>query len=98
LSAGVETTDADSSNCGQNVYEAPAGTDTVTSEMAVAQWYSQKQYYNHDTGLATPGHETDAQEYIQVVYQDNESIGFGITAPYVVGWYCPKADMSSSAV
>jgi hypothetical protein len=39
----------------------------------------------------TKGYEEEAQEYIQVVYKDTTSVGFGIVPPYVVGWYCPKA-------
>jgi hypothetical protein len=66
--------------------------------MAVAQWYSQKEFYNSATGTAVAGKETEATEYIQVVYQDTESVGFGIVAPYVVGWYCPKASTDPAVI
>jgi len=35
---------------------------------------------------------------MQVIYQDTESVGFGIVEPYVVGWYCPKADLEAAGV
>lgn len=36
-----EEVTADTSNCGQNLYEAPADIEgEVTSDMAVAEWYS----------------------------------------------------------
>jgi len=38
------------------------------------------------------------ESYVQVVYQDTESVGFGIVHPYVVGWYCPKANMDPNVL
>jgi len=61
--------------------------------MAVAEWYGQKIYFDYATGKPVAGKEVEAEEFIQVVYQDTESVGFGIVPPYVVGWYCPKASM-----
>jgi len=51
---------AASSGCGQNIYKAPDGVTVVTAEMAIAEWYSQGQYLNPTTGLATAGFETEA--------------------------------------
>lgn len=46
----------------------------------------------------TAGFEKEAQEYIQVVYKDTTSVGFGIVPPYVVGWYCPKAQFDAASL
>lgn len=62
--------------------------------MAVTAWYNQKKYFNYETGKPVEGHEEDAREFIQVVYKDTDSVGFGVIHPYVIGWYCPKADMN----
>ena len=64
--------------------------------MAVAQWYSQKEFYNFETGKAVEGKETEAFEFAQVVYKDTTDVGFGIAEPYVIGWYCPKVDMATA--
>jgi len=66
--------------------------------MAVAEWYSQKEFFDYDTGKPVKGKEEEAHEFMQVIYQDTESVGFGIVEPYVVGWYCPKADLEAAGV
>lgn len=33
-----------------------------------------------------------------MVYKDTKSVGFGVLHPYVVGWYCPKANMDPEAL
>lgn len=66
--------------------------------MAVAQWYSQKEFFNTATGLAVEGKEDEAEEYVNVVYTDTETVGFGVIHPYVIGWYCPKADMDPNVL
>lgn len=51
--------------CGQNLYkEEDENVEEVTSDMAVAAWYEQKKYFNHETGLPVEGHETEAEEYL----------------------------------
>jgi len=52
--------------------------EQVTTDMAVAEWYSQKQYYNAATQTKTAGKEKEADEYLQVVYKDTASAGFGV--------------------
>lgn len=66
--------------------------------MAVEAWYDQKIHFDFETGLPKEGKVTEAQEYIQVVYKDTESVGFGIVHPYVIGWYCPKANMDPESL
>lgn len=96
----ASTAEAATSGCGQNIYESKdANVDQVTTDMAVAQWYKQREYYNFETGEPTdPKHKEDMEEYVQVVYKDTESVGFGIVHPFVVGWYCPKAVMDANTL
>lgn len=66
--------------------------------MAVKAWYDQKIYFDFETGKPKPGYETEAEEFIQVVYKDTKSVGFSVMHPYVVGRYCPKANMDPNAL
>lgn len=101
LSTTVAATsdEANKSGCGQNMYEnKDPNVQQVTTDMAVAEWYSQKQYYNAATQTKTAGKEKEADEYLNVVYKDTESTGFGVQHPYVVGWYCPKAKLDAASL
>jgi hypothetical protein len=60
LSDSADSTEADNSGCGQNIYKAADGVDTVTTDMAVAEWLSQKRYFDYNTGLPVPGYESEA--------------------------------------
>lgn len=88
----LEDTSSANAGCHQNMYKNTDSKTKVTSDMAVKAWYEQKIYFDYDTGKPKPGKEKEAFEFINVVNKDTKKVGFGIKDPYVVGWYCPKAN------
>jgi len=90
---------ADQSGCGQNLYkETDPKVTAVTTDRAVAAWYAQKEFFDYTTGKAVAGKDKEAREFIQVIYRDTKKVGFGVAHPYVVGWYCPKANFDPEAL
>lgn len=62
--------------------------------MAVKAWYDQSIHFDFNTYQPKEGKTKEGTEFVQVVYQDTEKVGFGIIHPYVIGYYCPKASMN----
>lgn len=85
-------------DCFKSIWINPDPKTDTTSAKAVSAWLAQGEFFNRETGLPTKDKEQEAFEFINVINPDTTEVGFAITGPVVIGFYCPPADTSPEAL